>query len=384
MSSKLLLCVSQSEVMLPYKFQMTNISVYSFEEALYHCYHYWKQSIDDIVSEDFCDWIGEGLKLSFLASRIREISRIQNLTIRFVSFLTLTDYFDRQQLDSLSVQISEWEQRLEWEKLKERGDYLMRRGEPEAALGFYIKALNLGENIGLLNNASIALMQLECFDEAIVYLRKAHGLDKADISVIENLAEAYIYNLDFDNAILMLNIAEKMNPKSASVCYLQGEMFFETGNYDAAIECFNTAIDIENTDHYVYRLADAYVRQRQYDAALSALERTVLKDKNYLVKIAEIQYKSNNTPAAIKTIKQAISANRDDVNLWTLLAYYHRLDYDLLNAGNAIIRAVALAPDNERAKLENARIKKAQGKIKDYQVILREILSGIKRRYREE
>jgi thioredoxin-like negative regulator of GroEL len=52
-------------------------------------------------------------------------------------------------------------------------------------------------------------------------------------------------------------------------------------------------------------------------------------------------------------------------------------------ADMAIARALAISPENERARLESARIKKALGKTRDYQGILNQILKGFKQSYRE-
>jgi Tfp pilus assembly protein PilF len=82
-------------------------------------------------------------------------------------------------------------------------------------------------------------------------------------------------------------------------------------------------------------------------------------------------------------MQKALITNKNSIDLWIRLAEYYRLNYDLQKATGAITKALELSKKNPRANLENARIKKALGKIKDYQVILNSVLVGFKEKYRE-
>jgi len=75
-------------------------------------------------------------------------------------------------------------------------------------------------------------------------------------------------------------------------------------------------------------------------------------------------------------------SNRQEPKLWTILASYYRRDYNFSRAAGAVSRALALAPKDANAILEQARIKKADGRIKDYQNNLRQILETLKSDYR--
>ncbi len=382
MSAQLLLAVSQAENNIPYKFKLTNINVYSFEEALYHVYAYWTQSTDDFVSDEFLTWVSSTLGLSFLASKIKEISKIEAFSERLLSFLSIIDYFDEIQLVSLRSRLLEWEKTCEWERLKVRADYLLDNKDPYAAISFYKKALELQENVVLLNNIAIALMQLCCFQEAEYYLEKAYGIDGNNIDIVLHLTEAAIYNHNFEKALRMLCVAEQIEPKNADIQFLHGELNYEMGNVRYSIDYFEKAFELKKDAFYVYRLADVYVKLRLYEKALSSLDKVLFKERNFLMKQADIYVKFNNVPAAIKCIKQALVVDNNDAELWVKLAMYHRIDYDHIHAAIAIDKALKIAPNDQKAKLENARIKKAQGKIKEYQLILSDILTSFKHKYR--
>jgi Tfp pilus assembly protein PilF len=120
-----------------------------------------------------------------------------------------------------------------------------------------------------------------------------------------------------------------------------------------------------------------------YDEALAALSALGEETKELLVKQAYVYFASGNVPAAIKCIEKALMTNKSDAGLWVALAVYYRMDYDFQKAQAAVSTALNIDPFNEKALLENARIKKSLGKTKEYQEVLKNILSSLKKKYRE-
>jgi tetratricopeptide (TPR) repeat protein len=168
-------------------------------------------------------------------------------------------------------------------------------------------------------------------------------------------------------------------------------MYYRQNDYAKSIELFQQAItasenenlDFEPEPYYVYRLADVYVKMRQYDKALAALEQVADKDMDFYAKQAELYAAANNLPAAVKSTQRALMIQNNSVELWTKQAMYYRQDYDLVRANAAISKALSIDPENERAKLENARIKKGMGRQKEYQAVLNNVLKGFRGKYRE-
>lgn len=382
MAANLLISLTQKEITKPYKFKTTNTNVFSMEEALYHCYHYWKQSVDDFLSEEFIDWVNDTLGLSLLAAKLREFSRLGSFSQQLLSFLSVTDYFSSQDFTALKKELAVWEKRQEWEKLKERGDYLINNDEPQKAFILYKKALDYSENIVLLNNAGIALMKQGKSGEAGAYFERAMEIDSKNINLILHYIESLILGEQYDKADEYIKYAEAFGEIS-ELHYFRGEINFYIGNYFSSVPHYEKAISLKNDPIYIYRLCDVFVKLRQYDKALEAIENVEEKDKLYLKKRADIYIAYNNVPAAIKCMERALLSNKGSVDLWTRLARYHRLDYDLKRANNAIVAAINLAPDDPKVKLEYAKIRKAQGMIKDYQTLLSSVLKGFKRDYRE-
>ena len=385
MANQLFFTISQSPCEVPYKFKVTGIKVYSLEEAIYHVYAHWMQSEDDFLSNELREWVGDTLGLPYIAARIGVIKKIEWFCNQIIAFLQLIDYFNFDELEELKPGLIKWEKRREWEKLKERGDYLMNRQEPDKAYILYKKALLYEENAALYNNLGIASMGALLYDDALIYLKRAINLLPSDVNLLLSGAEAAIYARERETALVYLKEVKNIDPQNPDIPYIYGLMHFEAGDLNNAIECFNEAISRgEKPDpDYIYKLADVYAKMRQYDKSLEIMEKIPHKDARFYVKQSELNALSGNLPGGIKSLKNAIYTQNDLPALWVKLAQYHRLDYDLPLANAAISKALAIDPENERARLEEARIKKAMGRTKEYQGVLNGILRDFKKRYRE-
>jgi len=388
----LILCVSQQQNDRPYRFSVTGIQVYTFEEVLYHVYHHWKQSVDDIASPSLAAWVNDVLGLSFLGTQIEDIARIESFSERMLAFLMLIEYFDQAELAAIRPHLERWEKRLEWEAYKERADDLMVGGEPGKAIPLYRRALQYDENVSVLNNLSVAYMQVKAYDEACRYLERARALDKDNWELVLHYGEALIFAGRFEEAKEVIQRLEVDAPKvmDADILYLKGELALGIGKpagIKEAISCFEQTMAIFPREYYVFRLSDVYAKGRQFEKALKILERYIKdKDNNVpcLIKEAELYEKSGDLSGAIRAVKKAIALKSGRVELWVWLARYHRLDYNLPKAEEAIAKALSLDPLNERARMESARIQKNTGRTKAYQQLLKSILADLKGRYRAE
>jgi tetratricopeptide (TPR) repeat protein len=157
-----------------------------------------------------------------------------------------------------------------------------------------------------------------------------------------------------------------------------------THEYIKAVDYLNEAIRLApNEPPYRYLLADAYIKIRRYETALSTMDHVAVKDAPFYEKLAECHAAAGQTGAAVKAMHKALFMNGAGAGLWVKLAAYHRLDYDLTQAEGAVTRALLIDPENERAKLENARIKKSLGRTREYQAILHDLLACLRKKYRE-
>jgi len=389
--STLFIPASDRPAKTPYTFIITGINVYSFEEALYHVYHYWRESSEDFVSPKFISWLAVDAGLPHLAEKAARISNEQSFTEMIISFLTLTDYFSDEDIRLKSLDISNWEREFEWENLKLRADFLLEQNVPDKAVILYKRANELFQSAELFNNTGIAFMKLYKFDTAVFYFEAALEHAK-NIDIMLNLAEALICGHDYQKAAEVLEQAEESTEDNAVVFYLHGEIALETGKLNESIGWLLKAVALSKTTesghsdylpHFVCRLADVYAKQFAFEKAFACLEKVEPMNKSCYIKYAEIAAMSYRLPTAIEVIEKAIRLDRDDFSLYVSLAKYCRLNRDNLKAKIAIKKAIYMAPDNNLVKLEQARVDKMDGKIEDYLRSLSEILDSFKAEYRE-
>ncbi|MCL2572349.1 MAG: hypothetical protein FWE11_08085 [Defluviitaleaceae bacterium] len=360
------LCVSQEISTIPFTFKATGIRVYSIEEALYHVYHYWRESVDDVLSSKMTAWIAE-IGLSSLSTKMKSMATMEPFSKRMLAFLGIIDYFSNLELLAIKTDLETWEHRVEWEKIKDRADNLVLRGEAAKAIPLYQRALKYEENPIIINNMAVANMQLGIYKEAVNLLIKAHALAPDNTSIDMHLTEAAILADNYDLATQLLD-------KNNST-YLQGLMAYQKNDYSKALDYFAKAGDNN-------KIADTYVKMGQYHKALESLDKST---PGYHEKMADIYaaYGHAHMPEAIQHMKKAItesSGGKKTAALWTKLATYYRKDYDWQRADEAINNA--LAYETNTALLENTLIKKCMGRMRDYRASLGKVLQKLKDQYR--
>ena len=371
------LCMSGPVMDTPYVFKSTGIRVYSIEEALYHSYYYWRESLDDFGGDSLFVWV-ESFAALDLTPKIREISALKPLSKRLVAFVQIIAYFDPSELMSLKSDLEKWENTVEWEKLKNRADSLVSRGEPTKALPLYRRAIKYDEaNAILLNNMAVACMKLGDCNTAVDLLARACEIEPDNQDIAMHYAEALVLaGLDLQHHNHFHETKEASSHITNGIAdidaaYLRGLAAYQQGDYPTALEHFTLCGD-------KYKIADTYLKMRQYDKALATL------DPSEHEKIAEIYaaYGHAHLPEAIRHIRQAIAGcgGHGETALYTKLARYYRMDYDWQRASEAI--AKALPSNNPTALLENARIKKGLGRMRDYRTGLSSVLQEMKNQYR--
>ena len=378
-------CVSQQLNNTPFMFRSTGIRVYSLEEVMHHVFHYWRESMDDFLSDKMITWMSE-LGLSFIVGKMQKIADEKQFTTRMLSFLQLIEYFDQSEIDELQAELEAWERQCEWEKLKERADYFIQRGEPSKALPFYKRAIQLEENAVLLNNIGVMYMQLSAPEDALHYLTRAHALEPDNFDVMLHYIEAAILSGQYESAARELEKVKSLVPDSADIPFFYGLIAHRQEDYTQALTHYEDAIKIDPAiPHYTYKLAEVYKETRQFQKALRTLSKVQDKDASYYVKEAEIHAAAGDVPASLRCMRNATDADgAHNANLWAKLAEYYRRDYDWRRAEKAISHALELAADNDSVRLENARVKKGLGRTREYQADMAEILKDFKERYRAD
>ena len=382
------LCVSQQKNNIPYVFNQTGQRIFSLEEAQYYVYHNWSLVTDDFLNDGFVAWLA-GVGLSFFSSKIKGFFHEPLFSSRILGFLGLTDFFCEDDLSLLKSRLEKWEARQDYEKLKERADYFMARGEPLKAIPLYRQAISLEESGVLLNNLGVAYMQTQNYNEGIEIYTRALCLSPINISVLLGLIESLIRNGETKEArthLQKLLTSQTDITTQADVSYLHGLLAWNEKRHLDSLSYLKEACKLcPESSFFVFEVASKLTAMRQFESAINFLENSPVKDSSFYAAQSDIFKAAKDFPSAIKSIKKAIELyDGNSAVLHTKLAGFYRQDYNLPQAEISVNFALEVDPENELAKLELARIKKAQGRIRDYQAGLNEVLGGFKKRYREK
>mgnify|MGYP000860395927 CR=1 FL=1 len=384
--SSLILSVSPEIVERPYYFYMTKVRVYSIEELYYHCYHYWKQSIDDFLMGKLEDWIRVELGLSHISGQIAKIKdEFPSITEQYIRFLGLIDYFYDFELESLKKELYKWENKAEWEKCKEKADYFMAQDKPEEAMKWYKKAIVFEENAKVYNNMGVASMNMGWYEDASYYFQKAYQKEPQNIPILLNLADVYILKENFKEAGKYLTQAAKLDD-SKIIWYYYGELYNSIGNKEKAIGSYLKAINKgDKFDSYI-KLARIYTKEEEFEKAQDYLEKIQpsLRNEVYWMEYSNLYEAWGKKDLALEAVQNSIARNKNYIYSWIALARFHRRNKNLEEAQKAINEALRIDAENEEAKIEEAKTQKEQGKEKEYRLSLKGLINKWIHRYRQD
>lgn len=362
---------------LPYKFNSTGISVYSIEEALYHCRHYWRECIDETCEMKFISWLDVVLK----NRSIKSPADFADVSDYFLNLLTIIPYFDDDDIDKVKEELEEWRNLDKSVKYKEKADRCFNMQHYEKAIEYYRRAeqLNPPSLQLILNNIALCFMRLKEYDMAVEYYGKAYELDKTKKELLFNYVEALIFDLQLKKAMDILDSSEC--PDNSMRHYYIGEVNIRQENYSAALNEYIRAYSVNRDNDICIKICDIYMKQRRYSQAMQTLIDSGVENTQTALRKGRIYAFNRNYAAAVKCIETALENNKDSAELWAELAKYYRLDYDFEKAEAAAAHGMKLE-NGEAAAFEYAKTKKAQGKLKDYQFELKGIIQGLLRKYR--
>lgn len=381
----LILSISPTNDVKPYCFNSTHKRIYSLEELIYHCYYYWKQSIDDFLTGKMEIWISEELKLPYLASRIEKIKdREKTITSQYTAFLNIIDYLDNDDIISITKEVYSWENMDQWKKYKEKGDYALENGQYLEAIKRYLEAVDINDDVSVINNLGVAYMKQENYSDAMICFKKAHSKLPYDEDIVINMGELLYLQGEYDKVEECLEKYEFLE-NNPNTYILYGEIAYIKQDYEKSLEYFKKANKLGDKYKSLIRMADIYNIFGNYNYAVKAINELENKESlEYYYNYAVINFKFGKVKEAIKQAEKAIEFDKRNIDIWIMLVKLYKKNRDIPQAEKALLKIFEIDPDNEQGKLEYATLKKSQGLIKDYQEILKGILNKWKQKFREE
>jgi Flp pilus assembly protein TadD len=129
----------------------------------------------------------------------------------------------------------------------ESGTKAAAAGYPEAAVGFFRRALEIEPNyLFALNDLGAQLIKLDKIAEAMDVLRKAIALAPRSYSPHMNLAVALLSSGKPVDARSEIAVALDLQPDDANAHYVSGQVEMALGNREPAIKAFDRALLFSN------------------------------------------------------------------------------------------------------------------------------------------
>ncbi|UJH90240.1 hypothetical protein LZ575_15330 [Antarcticibacterium sp. 1MA-6-2] len=165
---------------------------------------------------------------------------------------------------------------------------------------------------------------IENYEKAIVALQKCEKLQPENPVVPFEMGKNYKLLENYEAAISSLQKANRLKPNQQWVLAELMESFYENKDYEEAIIIAKNLVPIDAG--YYNNLADLYFKTQKFDELLQLLDRLDAElgvDEFRLGLRQQIFAITNNTPARIDVVKQAIKANPEDQANYLNLIYIY-------------------------------------------------------------
>lgn len=167
----------------------------------------------------------------------------------------------------------------EYQKRFYEGNAFLEKGEFDAAVAAYTKAIELNpKGYDALANRGEAFFQKGDFASAITDLTAALNLHPQE-SIHLRRGDAYLAAKQYDLAVADYTQVITKNPTSGQAFYNRGMAYFRGKNRDAAIADFTKVIELNPASAQAYaRRGSAYGAKEVYDAAIADFTKAVELD----------------------------------------------------------------------------------------------------------
>lgn len=159
--------------------------------------------------------------------------------------------------------------------------YFSEKNYEEAKKYSSAAAIENPRNLDLMMNIGFLWRELEQYDSALVYFKKAFDIKDNDAKVVQNYAMALADVKNFPEAVRIINQAIKREKNNYQNYLTAAEIYIKADSLTQAELSINRAreIDPDNPASYI-ALGNFYFARRVYELARQNYEEAILKDPN--------------------------------------------------------------------------------------------------------
>ncbi len=242
------------------------------------------------------------------------------------------------------------------EYLKKGLDY-ENKNENEKAIKEFQNILKLDPNDeDALFNLGFIYSDMKEYHKSYEYFKKLINNNPKHIEAFNNLGLLFARQGKYSDALLVYDKGIEFNPEAAVLYNNKGNVLYDMGRYEEALKNFKKAGELDPVfNERLYHLGiDSFIKGGGIDDAIKKLEESAQKNINHAKTSHDLgvaYLEKHMYDKAISAFNRALSIDPNYLSAYINMAYAYQHKEDYINAIKCLERAVILNPKS--AKLYN-------------------------------
>ena len=170
---------------------------------------------------------------------------------------------------------------------------------------------NLQKESLFIGKNAYQLLYFKQFEESLNLAKLAIKLNSTDEKLWLTLAEAQIANKLYQNALISLNKAQKINPNISQIYFAKSDIYLKIAQLKNAKSALEEGLRIDS-DNYtaIFQLGNIFLMEKNYIEAIKFFEKSVKLKPNFWQAINNqglAYFETNNINLSIKLFEKAIA-----------------------------------------------------------------------------
>lgn len=214
-----------------------------------------------------------------------------------------------------SIFVGHQERKLDFNK--EKGLESFNKGDYKSAVSFLKSYLEEGNSSDaqMVYLLALSYVNLEQYEEAIEYFKKAHELDNNDLEITVEMAHCLLNLEDYSEAIGCFKQAIDKVPGEADHYYNLGSCYEKTGQVEEAKSMYKKAIDLAPRQGVYYQaLGFVYENSGNHKDAIVCFKKAMDLDRKQRTAGGGLQQRrklNNTTPGANRDCAGIVSVHEE-------------------------------------------------------------------------
>ena len=170
---------------------------------------------------------------------------------------------------------------------------------------------NLQKESLYIGKNAYQLLYFKQFEESLNLAKLAIKLNSTDEKLWLTLAEAQVANKLYQNALISLNKAQKINPNISQIYFAKSDIYLKISQLENAKSALEAGLRIDS-DNYtaIFQLGNIFLMEKNYTEAIKFFEKSVKLKPNFWQAINNqglAYFETNNINLSIKLFEKAIA-----------------------------------------------------------------------------